>query len=87
VIDAGLSRFVNGHGNHFHVRLRMKGDILRIGDKGSDVAEVQQRLGMLEPDGVFGSTMLQAVEAFQAAHQLDPDGLVGPNTFKALGMD
>ena len=87
VIDAGLSRFVNGHHNHFHVRLRMKGDTLRIGDKGSDVAEVQERLGMLEPDGVFGSTMLQAVEAFQAAHQLDPDGVVGPKTFKALGMD
>jgi len=87
VIDAGLSRFVNGHHNHFHVRLRMKGDTLRIGDKGSDVAEVQERLGLLEPDGVFGSTMLQAVEAFQAAHQLDPDGVVGPKTFKALGMD
>jgi hypothetical protein len=87
VIDAGLSRFVNGHHNHFHVRLRMKGDTLRIGDKGSDVAEVQERLGLLEPDGVFGSTMLQAVEAFQAAHQLNPDGVVGPKTFKALGMD
>jgi hypothetical protein len=87
VIDAGLSRFVNGHHNHFHVRLRMKGDTLRIGDKGSDVAEVQERLGMLEPDGVFGSTMLHAVEEFQAAHQLDPDGKVGPKTFKALGMD
>ena len=87
VIDAGLSRFVNGHHNHFHVRLRMKGDTLRIGDKGSDVAEVQERLGLLEPDGVFGSTMLQAVEAFQAAHQLNPDGVVGPKTFTALGMD
>ena len=65
----------------------MKGDILRINDKGSDVAEVQERLGMLEPDGVFGSTMLNAVEAFQAAHQLDPDGKVGSKTFKALGMD
>ena len=86
-IDAGLSRFVNGHHNHFHVRLRMKGDTLRIGDKGSDVAEVQERLGLLEPDGVFGSTMLQAVEAFQAAHQLNPDGVVGPKTFTALGMD
>ena len=86
-IEAGLSRFVNGHHNHFHVRLRMKGDILRIGDKGSDVAEVQERLGMLEPDGVFGSTMLHAVEAFQASHQLDPDGKVGSQTFKALGME
>ena len=87
VIDAGLSRFVNVHHNHFHVRLRMKGDTLRIGDKGSDVAEAQERLGMLEPDGVFGSTMLHTVEAFQAAHQLDPDGVIGPKTFKALGMD
>lgn len=69
------------------MRLRVKGDTLRIGDKGSDVTEVQERLGMLEPDAVFGSTMLHAVEAFQTAHQLEPDGKVGPNTFKALGMD
>ena len=87
VIDAGLSRFVNGHHNHFHVRLRMKGDTLRIGDKGSDVSEVQAKLGMLEPDGVFGSTMLQAVEAFQASKDLKPDGIVGPKTFHALGID
>jgi len=65
----------------------MKGDILRIGDRGSDVAEVQAALGILEPDGVFGSTMLHAVEEFQAAHNLDPDGKVGTNTFHALGMD
>jgi len=87
VIDAGLSRFVNGHHNHFHVRVRMKGDTLRIGDKGSDVSEVQAKLGMLEPDGVFGSTMLQAVEAFQASKDLKPDGIVGPKTFHALGID
>jgi hypothetical protein len=86
VIDAGMSRFVNGHHNHFHVRLRTPGDTLRIGDRGSDVAEVQAKLGMLEPDGVFGSTMLHAVEQFQSDHQLKPDGAVGPKTFKALGL-
>jgi peptidoglycan hydrolase-like protein with peptidoglycan-binding domain len=65
----------------------MKGYTLRIGDKGSDVAEVQSKLGMIEPDGIFGSTMLHAVEQFQAEHHLDPDGVIGPKTFNALGLD
>src|SRR5437660_8727425 len=53
VIAAQLSQFVNGHHNHFHVRLRMKHAIIRIGDRGSDVAHAQEKLG-LEPDGRFG---------------------------------
>jgi len=41
VIAAGNSRFFDGHHNHFHVRLRMKDATIRVGDRGSDVAEVQ----------------------------------------------
>ena len=85
VIAAGLSQFVNGHHNHFHVRLRMKGATIRIGDRGSDVAEVQTKLG-LEADGRFGSVTQDAVEQFQADHDLDPDGVVGPKTWEALGL-
>jgi hypothetical protein len=72
VIAAGLSQFVNGHHNHFHIRLRMKGATIRIGDRGSDVAEVQTKLG-LEADGRFGSVTQHAVEQFQADHGLEPD--------------
>jgi penicillin-insensitive murein endopeptidase len=85
VIAAGLSQFVNGHHNHFHIRLRMKGATIRIGDRGSDVAEVQTKLG-LEADGRFGSVTQHAVEQFQADHGLEPDGVVGPATWNALAV-
>ena len=84
VIKLGLSRFVNGHHNHFHVRLRTQGAMIKIGDRGSDVAELQTKLG-LEADGRFGPVTEHAVETFQSAHKLAPDGVVGPGTWKALG--
>lgn len=83
-IAAGLSQFVNGHHNHFHVRLRMKGATIRIGDRGSDVAEVQTKLG-LEADGRFGAVTEHAVEQFQSLNGLEPDGVVGPATWEKLG--
>lgn len=83
VIAAGLSQFVNGHHNHFHVRLRTKDATIRINDRGSDVAEVQTILG-LEADGRFGSVTQHAVEQFQSDHGLTPDGVVGPKTWAAL---
>lgn len=86
VIAAKLSRFVDGHGNHFHVRLRMRGATIRIGDRGSDVAELQTKLGVTA-DGHFGPGTEHAVEEFQVAHGLNPDGVVGPKTWKALGVE
>ena len=83
VIAAGLSQFVNGHHNHFHVRLRIKDATIRIGDRGSDVAEVQTIPG-LEADGRFGSVTQHAVEQFQSDHDLAPDGVVGTATWKTL---
>jgi hypothetical protein len=85
VIAAGLSQFVNNHHHHFHVRLRARGATIRIGDRGSDVSEVQAKLG-LEPDGRFGAATQDAVEQFQADHDLVPDGVVGPKTWEALGI-
>ncbi len=35
-------------------------------------------------DGVWGNNTQQAVEAFQSARGLVPDGIVGPNTWQAL---
>ena len=83
VIAAGLSRFHDNHHHHFHVRLRMKGATIRIRDRGSDVAELQTKLG-IAADGRFGPGTLQAVEEFQAAHGLTPDGVVGTKTWAAL---
>jgi penicillin-insensitive murein endopeptidase len=83
VIADGNSQFFDGHHNHFHVRLRMKDATIRIRDRGSDVAEVQSILG-IEADGKFGPMTQDAVEEFQASHNLVPDGIVGPKTWATL---
>ena len=83
VIAAGLSIKVPKHHHHFHVRLRPKDATIRIHDRGSDVAEMQTILG-IEADGRFGPATLLAVEQFQSAHGLTPDGIVGPKTWAAL---
>ena len=60
----------------------------RVGDQGSDVAEIQGQLASLgydvAADGDFGPATAEAVRAFQAAQGLDADGLVGPSTYTAL---
>jgi len=63
--------------------------ILRIGSRGTDVKEVQsllQRLGYYTSsiDGIFGFGTANAVIAFQRAHGLTPDGIVGPMTFSVM---
>lgn len=83
VISAGLSIKAAGHHHHFHVRLRTKNGLIRIHDRGSDVAEVQTKLG-LEADGRFGPKTLLAVEKFQTERGLTADGVVGPKTWAAL---
>ena len=60
----------------------------RVGDQGSDVAEIQGQLASLgydvAADGDFGPATAEAVKAFQVARGLDADGLVGPSTYSAL---
>lgn len=60
----------------------------RIGDQGSDVAEIQGQLSSLgydvAADGDFGPATAEAVKAFQASRGLQADGLVGPATYSAL---
>lgn len=66
-------------------------ELIRIGDRGEAVRDVQRRLldaGLrVEPDeldGTFGATTRSAVEAFQRARGLPPDGIVGPDTWAQL---
>ena len=64
---------------------------LRVGSSGEEVKTLQTKLkrwgyytGSI--DGVFGSGTKKAVIAFQKKNGLAPDGIVGPATLKALGM-
>jgi N-acetylmuramoyl-L-alanine amidase len=64
--------------------------LYQVGDEGPAVRDIQDRLAELgfEPDTdqrtVFGAGTVQAVSAFQKAKGLDVDGIVGPNTWRAL---
>src|SRR5262249_36978810 len=57
--------------------------ILRRGSTGSDVVFLQQQLG-ITADGKFDSRTEAAVCAFQVAHGLTVDGIVGPQTWGAF---
>ena len=68
------------------------GDILSVGSIGSEVRELQTHLteAGFDPgpvDGVFGPLTLSAVISFQKDRRLWVDGLVGPRTKAALGME
>ena len=62
--------------------------VLSYGTWGVDVFHVQLALieagYSLAADGHFGSTTRRVVAAFQVAHGLEPDGVVGPKTLRAL---
>ena len=57
---------------------------LQRGSKGKAVKVLQVIIGGLEADGSFGPATQAAVIAFQKAHGLGPDGIVGPLTWHAL---
>ena len=66
---------------------------LRQGDRGPAVQALRDRLAVEDPsaaqaapDGVFDPALAQAVTRFQANHQLDPVGEVGPETWAALNV-
>ena len=71
--------------------LKLGDRVLRKGDEGADVKELQTKLLALKyelpkygADGDFGSETEAAVKAFQKAHGLEQDGIVGPNTVEKL---
>lgn len=62
---------------------------LRLGMEGSTVKRLQQRLQAIglfkgSVDGVFGPQTETAVKAAQRRYRLEPDGIVGPTTWKVL---
>jgi murein DD-endopeptidase MepM/ murein hydrolase activator NlpD len=58
--------------------------VLHMGMKGSDVVQLQQRLG-LPADGDFGPKTDAEVRVLQRTHGLRVDGEVGPATRAAMG--
>ena len=61
---------------------------IRRGDSGPDVTYLQQRLQAhgqsVSVDGIFGGGTEAQVMNFQRSHGLPADGVVGPNTWRAL---
>lgn len=62
---------------------------LRLGDSGDEVKTLQMKLNKvganLLVDGQFGPRTEQAVRTFQTVKNITPDGVVGPETWAALG--
>ena len=62
---------------------------LKKGSKGDEVRTLQRALSNLGygvmVDGDFQGITMEAVKAFQSEHGLEPDGIVGPKTWEALG--
>lgn len=72
-------------------RTEGKGPVLMQGHAGEPVKKLQERLKELgfDPgpaDGIFGPKTLAAVKAFQQAKGLEVDGVVGKQTWGALGI-
>lgn len=63
---------------------------LRLGARNESVSSLQQLLKdrgfSVTVDGAFGAGTLAAVKAFQASKGLTSDGIVGPQTWGALGQ-
>ena len=60
-------------------------DIVRSGSTGEWVEKLQRALGVTV-DGDFGSGTERALKTFQASAGLEPDGIAGLNTYRALGL-
>ncbi len=64
---------------------------LREGDRGNEVRKVQEKLKQWgyytgETDGIFGPKTAEAVRSFQRKNGLTVDGIVGTQTYRALGI-
>lgn len=64
--------------------------LYRLGDVGTAVRDIQDRLSALgfdphpDPRGTYGDASREAVVRFQIAKGLDADGIVGPETWRSL---
>lgn len=85
---------LDSEGNTLGIGTIPPSSVLRQGSSGQDVITLQYLLNVisqyypdipgLDEDGIFGSGTRQSVIAFQNVMRLDPDGIVGKNTWKSL---
>lgn len=59
--------------------------ILKQGMSGAPVKRLQEKLG-IGADGIFGGGTKKAVMDYQKANGLAADGIAGPDTFTAMGL-
>lgn len=69
----------------------MKIELIKRGDRGSEVVDIQTRLAILGyrlgkegVDGIFGPATEKAVRSFQKSKGIRPDGIVGDETWGEL---
>ena len=72
----------------------VSGEVIKHGEKGESIRHLQDTLNnygyrdkegrALSEDGGFGDRTKEAVQAYQKAHGLKADGVVGPQTLEAL---
>lgn len=58
---------------------------IRLGSVGPDVT-AWQNVMLIQPSGVFDPNTEAATHAWQITHNLNPDGVVGPLSWKAAGV-
>ncbi len=60
----------------------------RVGDQGTEISEIQDRLVLLGydviADGAFGPATAEAIKEFQKSCGITANGLIGPATYSAL---
>lgn len=61
--------------------------VYKIGSKGDVVKLIQEKIGITNPDGDFGSGTEAKVKKWQLDNGLDDDGIVGANTLQKMGID
>jgi murein DD-endopeptidase MepM/ murein hydrolase activator NlpD len=61
--------------------------VLRTGHSGEHVRILQRALRVRPASGYFGPVTRIAVQRVQADHSLEPNGIVGPETWSVLGAE
>ena len=59
--------------------------LLKKGSKGNNVKVIQEHL-KIRADGDFGPNTEKAVKEWQQRNGLVPDGIIGPNSLKKMGL-